>query len=94
MEKEILNITKEEAAEIANGDYDNTVWEIISNKLLDKSRWTGRYELIIKRLSDGKFFKDHYTTGLTESQDEGAYEYKEPKFVEVFPKEVTVTIYE
>ena len=93
MEKEQLQITKEQAADLANGDYDNTIFEVISNKIVGTSRWTGRYELIIKRLSDGKFFKDHYQTGLTESQDEGAYEYSEPKFLEVFPVEKTITVY-
>lgn len=46
------------------------------------------YEIIIKRISDGKFFKGQYT-------DYGQHEGEVKKvWVEVFPKQVTTIIYE
>lgn len=94
MEKQKLQIEKEVATDLAYGDYDNTVYEIISNKIVSKSRWSYRNELIVKTLADGKFWKSFYSQGATESQDESPYEYEEPVFEEVFPKQVEVTIYE
>jgi len=46
------------------------------------------YEVIIKRVSDGKFFKGQHT-------DFGRHEGEvQPVWVETFPKQVTITIYE
>ena len=94
MKKQKLQIEKEVATDLAYGDYDNTVYEIISNKIVSKSRWSYISELIVKTLADGKFWKSFYSQGATESQDESPYEYGEPIFEEVFPKQVEVTIYE
>lgn len=90
----MLQIEKEVAEGLAYGDYDNTIYEVISNKIVSKSRWSYRSELIIKTIADGKFWKSFYSQGATESQDESPYEYGKCEFVEVFPKQVEVTIYE
>jgi hypothetical protein len=94
MEKQILQIEKEDAQDLVWGDYDETIYEVISNKIVSKSRWSYRSELIIKTLADGKFWKSFYSQGATESQDESPYEYGDVKFLEVFPKQIEVTIYE
>lgn len=94
IEKQQLEIERESASELAQGDYDDRVYEIIINKIVSKSRWSYRSELIIKTLKDGRFWKSHYSQGATESQDESPYEWGMPIFEEVFPKQVEVTIYE
>lgn len=93
-----LDITKQEAleltwvggADLASGD---TV-EVVSTDILAIKRWTSLNRIVVKRLSDGKFFADTYEQGLTEGQEESPWEFDEPNFVEVFPVEKTVTVYE
>ena len=62
--------------------------------MVDTTRWSIIYEIVVKRLSDGKFFQDAYKVGATESQDEGPYEYSNPNFTQVFPIEKTFIVYE
>ena len=97
----MLNLTREEALEILWENDEN--FEIISDKLCDKARWSLNYELIVKRKIDGKFFQSFYSTGSTESQEESPWEYYPPEspweyyppeFKEVFPIEKKVIVYE
>lgn len=90
--REKLVLTQEEAKAIVWEDTDK--FEIISDDIVGKRRWVTVHNIVIKRLSDGKFFKDWYQVGSTESQDESAYEYTKPNFTEVFPVEKTVISYE
>lgn len=90
----MLKIEQEVAEGLACGDYDDTIYEVISNKIVSKSRWTYRSELIIKTIADGRFWKSFHKQGATETQNEGPYEYGEPEFKEVFPKQIEITIYE
>ncbi len=92
-EREILLLDREVAIGLAYKDYDDSLWMIIKNQILDTSRWTGRYELIVKRLCDGKFFKSYYTSGLTESQEQEPYEHGECKFTQVFETQEITTVY-
>lgn len=93
MERAKLKIDNETARGLANGDYDDTIYEVVSDKIKSKSRWSYNSELIIKTLADGRFWRSFYSRGATESQDESPYEYGEPNFTEVFPKLVSVVIY-
>jgi hypothetical protein len=88
-----LNIDKDTAINLAYGDFDNTVFEVISNKITGKSRWSYHNELIVKTLADNRYFQATYSIGATEGQHEGPFEYGEPNFVEVFPKTVEQIIY-
>jgi len=91
--RETIKFDKETACIILDGDDDN--YKIIENEIISTGRWTINYRLIIKRLSDGKFFKSTYRVGATESQDESAWEYDdEVTFTEVFPVEKTYISYE
>ena len=90
--REKLIVTKEEARDIVCGDHDD--YDVISNKIINLSRWNVRREVIIKRLSDGKFFKENYSEGATEHQDEIPFEYSEPEFTEVFLTTKTIQVYE
>jgi hypothetical protein len=90
--KEKLILTKEQARLIVWGD--NPDFEKVYNKIIDSNRWSKIKEIVVKRKSDGKFFKDVYQVGATECQDEGPYDYTDPAFTEVFPVEKKVIIYE
>lgn len=91
-EREKLQLTKEEAQAIVWED--TSEYEIISDEVVGTRRWSADHEIIIKRLSDGKFFADGYSVGLTEMQDESPYEYSDPDFTEVFAVEKTIIVYE
>ena len=79
--------------DLANDDYDENEVEIIYTDLIDTSRWFIFYEQVF--LFDGKYYHTQYSVGATEQQDEHPYEYdpEEIECEEVFPKEVTKTIY-
>ena len=90
-EREELRLTEEEARNIAYEDsYD---FSTVENEIVDTGRWTETHELIVVRKSDGKLFRSFYSQGLTESQDQRAYEYDEPKFKEVFETTEVKTVY-
>lgn len=92
MEKEILTFTdKYECQDIAFGD--NPDFKVIEDKVIDTSRWSIFYEVIVKRISDGKYFRSFYSTGATECQDQVAYENDDLKFTQVTPVEKVVIEY-
>lgn len=94
MNKEILKFSPEDARDIVDG-WRKDEFEIISKDIYGTDRWSLRYVIVVKRLSDGKFFKSFYKVGATELQDEGPYEYDdEAIFKEVFPVEKTIIVYE
>lgn len=90
--REKLVLTKEEAREIL-WDGDNR-FETVRKEIIETSRWSILNEIVIKRLSDGKFFADFYSVGATECQDERPWQDNEPDFKEVFPVEKTIIVYE
>lgn len=92
MEREKLTLTKREAQESIWGDLEG--FKLVENKITSTSRWSIHYELVIQRELDGKYFRDYYTVGATEQQDEGPFEYDEPDFNEVFPVEKVIVDFE
>jgi hypothetical protein len=90
--KEILELTEQEARAIIYGD--NRDFKEIYNKIVDSSRWSIVREVVVQRISDGKFFASSYSEGATEYQDERPYEGEDPEFIEVSPVEKTVIVYE
>lgn len=91
-EREKLNLTKEQAGDLINGDLEG--FKVISDKIVGHRRWSVDHYVIVERESDGKFFGGHYSVGATESQWERPFEYDEPKFNQVFKKEKTIVVYE
>lgn len=90
--KEELILSKEDAEEILWEDADDFV--TVRDTQTSSSRWSANHELIVKRLSDEKFFRALYSCGLTECQDERPWEYEETvKFTEVVPVEKTIIDY-
>jgi hypothetical protein len=86
---EKLNLTAEEARDLLW--LKSNEYKIIENQMVDQSRWTTYYSIVVKRLSDGKFFMDIYGRRSTECQDEIPWKYDEPNFQEVIPVEVKKT---
>jgi hypothetical protein len=91
--REKLTLTKEDAQVLLWGRGPEN-YEVVSDTVIDNTRWSIVHDLIIKRISDGKFFRDGYSVGATESQDERPWDYSDPDFTEVFPVEKTITVYE
>jgi len=92
MNREKIILTSEQGRDIVNGDDSNFV--IIEDRIVGTRRWSVVYEIVVQRKSDGKYFRDSYRRGATESQDERPYEYSEPNFTEVFPVTKTYIVYE
>ena len=92
MNREKLILTSEQGRDIVYGDESNFV--TIEDKIVGTRRWSIEYEIVVQRKSDGKYFKDGYSRGATENQDESPYEYSEPNFTEVFPVTKTYIDYE
>lgn len=90
---EKLNLTPKQAREIIFDDAPEE-FEVIENKITGVTRWSVLYRIVIRRLSDGKFFADTYSRAATEYQDEKPYEYYTPTFTEVFEVKKTVIVYE
>ena len=83
--------------ETAGGTLDDANYglvTVISNDIRDRDRWSVHYVQIFG--FGGNFYRTWYRSGATEQQDESPYESDpdEIECVEVFPKEVTITIYE
>jgi hypothetical protein len=91
-QREKLVLTNEEGRSLVWRE--NKDFETIEDTIIENTRWSIVHEIIVKRLSDGKYFMDNYSVGATETQDESAYEYSDPEFVEVFPVEKTIITYE
>ena len=91
MDREILKLTSKQGRELIYGDTDD--FEPISDTIIENSRWSIIHKIVVKRKSDGKYFKDTYSRGATEQQDEAPYEYNKPSFTEVFPVTKTITVY-
>jgi len=93
VEREKLDLDREQALSIL--DEYNEDFEVIKDEIYDDgARWTNTYELIVKRILDNKYFRSYYTRGATEYQEQGPWEYENPKFIEVFPVEKTIIVYE
>ena len=91
--REKLVLTKEQARSIIYEDTDE--YDIISDEMIGKRRWSIDYYVVIKRVADGKFFADLYSRGATEYQDdERPFEYTVPNFTEVFPVEKKIIVYQ
>jgi len=90
--REKLAVTKSEARDLISGDLDG--YETVYDKVVDTTRWSIITEIVVRRLSDGKFFSDTYSSGATEQQWESPYDNDEPNFTEVFPVEKVIISYE
>jgi hypothetical protein len=49
-------------------------WAVISNKIIDNSRWEIHKKLIVKNKETNKFYETTYSIGATECQSQGPWE--------------------
>lgn len=68
----------------------NKEFEIISEEVIDTSRWSIHYERIFKH--DGKIYATSFSRGATEQQMECPYEYDDDEIECPEQEEYTVTI--
>ncbi len=74
--------------------YDCDGGEILSDKIVDTTRWSKIHELVFRLddQPDGEAWMVSYSQGLTEFQDESPWESEDIVYaVKVVKKEVTVT---
>ncbi len=91
-EREKLLLDREVAQNILWDDSDD--FDIVLDEVTGLGRWTVNHQIVIRRKSDNKYFRDFYSIGSTESQDERPWQYDAPNFEEVFSREKKVTVYE
>jgi hypothetical protein len=67
--------------------------DLIREEVIGQRRWSTEYRRVFQQ--DGKFYETRYSVGNTEYQDEHPYDV-EPNDIEckeVFPHQVTITVY-
>lgn len=68
-------------------------YKIISKELVEKNRWSTSIDIIVQRISDGKYFFTSYEEGNTENQEVDAFCDK-AEFTEVFKITKTIEVFE
>ncbi len=86
-----LDLTPEQARDILWGDAKG--YTIISDTECGSRRWSIDHDLVIRRDSDGLFFRASYSVGATESQEESPWQYGAPDFRQCWPREKVVVAY-
>lgn len=56
-------------------DMEEEMGEIISDDIMETSRWSEIHWMIFRAPDDLKYYRVHYSQGLTEYQDERPWEY-------------------
>ena len=88
-----FDMTSEEADPYLGLPYDADKGVVISDKIIENSRWAIQHELIFNY--KGKIYLTGYSVGATEQQDERPWEYEDPiDCIEVKAVEKTITVYE
>lgn len=88
--KEILeSLDTDELQDFCYGDHPDGFETVTGVEISDQGRWSTWFEQVFKH-EDGTFWRFEWNRGSTEYQDGGP---EEVTFVEVEPKEVTVTQY-
>jgi hypothetical protein len=72
--------------------YNSEGIEVVQQEIDGQTRWGIVFVVVVKRISDGTFWRAFYEEGATENQ-EGDYD-DDIEFNQVYPVEKTVTVYE
>ena len=83
-----MKFKKEDLVAMAYGDHEKTKFTIMSNPIVDTSRWSTIYDLVFK--FEGNFYQTSYSVGATEYQDESPFDYENDEIEcrQVWPHEV------
>lgn len=88
MEREVIKFTKDELKYFPYENIEGFKFIQEESTYFDGEKGYTNYDVIMQRKSDSKFFKGSY-------EDWGAGDKEvELKWEEVFPKQVTITVYE
>lgn len=91
MEREVIKLNVSEQCAVVYGDSEE--YQLIKSEITDTFRHGNENEAIVKRISDGKFFEISYRDSCKDTCEFEDLN-SDGEFFEVFPKEVTTTIYE
>ena len=80
-------LTKDDLKKIIWGGHPNYK-DIVKKSVCDRNRWCLYYEKVVQHKS-GRYYSLNWVVGATEYQECDL----DPEITEVFPKEVTTTIY-
>jgi len=83
-----MKLTKEDGRSVVFEDHKD--WETIEEQIIDTSRWSNIYEGVFLHKPTNKHYRTSWSSGATEMQEEMAFEYDDPEFVEVESQEVVV----
>jgi hypothetical protein len=87
-----MKLTKEEGRDIVWNDHED--WEEIESETDGNNRWSIFHTGVFKHKPSGKFYSLNWSVGATETQDQQAFEYEDPKPVEVKQVEKVVKVWE
>jgi len=91
MDREQLKLDHDLSVDLCQGGKDKD-FTVVENNIVNHKRWSVVHRVIIKRESDGKFFKRNYYVPATESQEEEPF--GDDSWTEVFPIDRISTFYE
>lgn len=99
MERETLKLTNDQWRDLVVENYleingEEVEIDIVAEEYDGSGRHTEYHHIIFERVSDGKFFKVGYKTSVKDSMGWTECNYGDTEATEVFPKQVTTTIYE
>lgn len=81
-------MSTDEIREVVWGDHKDFK-TVVGESVIDTGRWENFMEMVVQQVSTGKFYQIEWEEGATEYQECDF----DPRIYEVFPKEVTQTIY-
>jgi hypothetical protein len=69
-----LELTKEQAVEIAFGESDPALFTLEDEVMEDTSRWEIEYSRVFQHVPTGKYYQVYYRMGATEMQENMPFE--------------------
>lgn len=89
----IFELTKEECRLLVWEDLETDQFQIVEDEDVGYSRWSIKRLLTVLDRESQKYYQTYYQVGATESQDEVAFEYTDPDWVEVEKIPVTTFVF-
>lgn len=87
-----MKLSREEGRRIVSCDHEDFIE--IEYEIVEETMWNLNYEGIYLHNPSGKHYKLEWSEGVSEFQEEGPFEYNDPKPIEVRPVSKTITAWE